>query len=58
MACGSVFCHHEAMKMKPKTEELLYSLFWCMDMLANPTFRNLTDSVRELGLSQGFSAPN
>ena len=30
--------------MKPKTEEFLNPLLWYADLLARPTFRNLTDS--------------
>jgi hypothetical protein len=30
--------------MKPKTEEFLHLLFWSMDKLTRPTFRNLADS--------------
>ena len=30
--------------MKPKTEELLNLLLWSAEVLARPTFRNLTDS--------------
>ena len=30
--------------MKPRTEEFLNFLLWSTDKLANPTFRNLTDS--------------
>jgi phenylacetic acid degradation operon negative regulatory protein len=40
--------------MKPETEELLHSLLWCMDVLANPTFRNLTDSYESWLYRRGF----
>ena len=30
--------------MKPQTEEFLNFLLWSVEMLARPTFRNLTDS--------------
>ena len=33
--------------MKPKTEEFLNLLLWSADMLARPTFRNLTDDSYE-----------
>ena len=40
--------------MKPKTEELLYLLLWSCDMLARPTFRNLTDSFEAWTYRNGF----
>lgn len=40
--------------MKPKTEELLYLLFWTCDMLRRPTFRNLTDSFEAWAYRNGF----
>jgi len=40
--------------MKPRTEELLYFLLWSADRLAQPTFRNLTDSYEGWAYRQGF----
>lgn len=40
--------------MKPKTEELLYLLLWAADRLANPTFRNLTDSYEAWAYRKGL----
>jgi phenylacetic acid degradation operon negative regulatory protein len=40
--------------MKPKTEQLLYHLFWTADMLMRPTFRNLTGSFEEWAYRNGF----
>jgi phenylacetic acid degradation operon negative regulatory protein len=40
--------------MKPKTEELLYLLLWTCDMLARPTFRNLTDSFEVWAYRNGL----
>src|SRR5438552_9324369 len=40
--------------MKAKTEELLYLLFWNCDMLARPTFRNLTDSFESWAYRNGL----
>jgi phenylacetic acid degradation operon negative regulatory protein len=40
--------------MKPKTEELLYFLLWSCEMLARPTFRNLTDSFESWAYRNGF----
>jgi len=40
--------------MKPKTEELLYLLLWSCEMLARPTFRNLTESFESWAYRNGF----
>jgi phenylacetic acid degradation operon negative regulatory protein len=40
--------------MKAKTEELLYLLLWTCDMLACPTFRNLTGSFEEWAYRNGL----
>ena len=40
--------------MKPKTEELLYFLLWACEMLARPTFRNLTESFESWAYRNGF----
>ncbi|HHY85194.1 MAG TPA: hypothetical protein GYA07_06620 [Verrucomicrobia bacterium] len=40
--------------MQPKTEELLYLLMWTTDVLARPTFRNLTDSFESWAYRNGF----
>jgi phenylacetic acid degradation operon negative regulatory protein len=40
--------------MKPKTQELLYLLLWAGDMLARPTFRNLTESFESWAYQTGF----
>jgi len=40
--------------MHPKTEELLWMLFWTCDMLTQPTFRNLTDSFEGWAYRNGF----
>ena len=40
--------------MKPKTEELLNLLLWSADMLARPTFRNLTDSYEAWAYRNGL----
>src|SRR5271157_2550505 len=40
--------------MKPRTEELLYFLLWTADRLAQPTFRNLTDSFEAWAYREGF----
>ena len=40
--------------MKPRTEELLNFLLWSADMLARPTFRNLTDSYESWAYRNGF----
>ncbi len=40
--------------MKPKTVDFLNAMFWCMDALANPTFRNLTDSYESWSYRRGF----
>jgi len=44
----------KAALVKPKTEELLYLLLWSCDMLARPTFRNLTDSFEAWAYRNGF----
>jgi len=41
--------------MHSKTEELLNLLLWSADMLARPTFRNLTDSYESWAYRQGFT---
>ena len=40
--------------MKPKTEELLNLLLWSADLLARPTFRNLTDSYEGWAYRNGL----
>lgn len=40
--------------MKPKTEEFLNLLFWSMDKLTRPTFRNLTDSYESWAYRNGL----
>jgi phenylacetic acid degradation operon negative regulatory protein len=40
--------------MQPKTEELLNLLLWSADMLARPTFRNLTDSYESWAYRNGL----
>ena len=40
--------------MKSKTDELLYMLLWTCDMIARPTFRNLTDSFECWAYRNGF----
>jgi phenylacetic acid degradation operon negative regulatory protein len=40
--------------MDSKTEELLCMLLWAGDMLARPTFRNLTDSFESWAYRNGF----
>jgi phenylacetic acid degradation operon negative regulatory protein len=40
--------------VKPKTEELLYLLFWTCDMAMRPTFRNLTDSFEAWAYRNGL----
>ena len=40
--------------MKPKTEELLYLLFWACDGITRPTFRNLTDSFEGWAYRNGL----
>ncbi len=40
--------------MKPKTEELLNLLLWSAEMLARPTFRNLTDSYESWAYRSGL----
>ena len=40
--------------MRSKTDELLYSLLWTCDMIAQPTFRNLTDSFECWAYRNGF----
>jgi len=41
-------------RLRPKTEELLYLLLWSCDRLARPTFRNLTDSFEAWAYRNGF----
>src|SRR5439155_23765321 len=40
--------------MQTKTEELLYLLLWTCDMLARPTFRNLTGSSEGWAYGHGL----
>lgn len=40
--------------MQPKTEEFLNLLLWAGDMLARPTFRNLTDSYESWAYRNGL----
>ncbi len=40
--------------MKPKTEEFLNLLLWSADMLARPTFRNLTGSYEDWAYRNGL----
>lgn len=40
--------------MKPKTEEFLNLLLWSADLLARPTFRNLTDSYEGWAYRNGL----
>jgi phenylacetic acid degradation operon negative regulatory protein len=40
--------------VKSKTEELLHFLLWAGDLLARPTFRNLTDSFEGWAYRTGF----
>jgi phenylacetic acid degradation operon negative regulatory protein len=40
--------------MKPRTEEFLNFLLWSADVLARPTFRNLTDSYESWAYRNGF----
>jgi len=40
--------------MQPKTEEFLNLLLWSADMLARPTFRNLTDSYESWAYRNGL----
>jgi len=40
--------------MQPKTEEFLHLLLWTSDLLARPTFRNLTDSYEGWAYRKGF----
>ena len=40
--------------MKPKTEAFLNFLLWSADKLANPTFRNLTDSYESWAYRNGL----
>jgi len=41
-------------RMKPKTEELLYLLLWAGERFAQPTFRNLTESFESWAYRTGF----
>jgi len=45
-------CH--AACLKPKTEEFLNLLLWSADLLARPTFRNLTDSYESWAYRNGL----
>jgi phenylacetic acid degradation operon negative regulatory protein len=40
--------------VKPKTEEFLNLLLWSADLLARPTFRNLTDSYESWAYRNGL----
>ena len=40
--------------MQPKTEEFLNLLLWSADLLARPTFRNLTDSYEGWAYRNGL----
>ena len=40
--------------MQPKTEEFLNLLLWSADLLARPTFRNLTDSYESWAYRNGL----
>ena len=40
--------------MRARNEELLYGLLWTCDMLARPTFRNLTDSYESWAYRNGL----
>ena len=40
--------------MRPKTEEFLNLLLWSAEMLARPTFRNLTDSYESWAYRNGL----
>src|SRR2546426_11753931 len=40
--------------MQPKTEEFLNLLLWTADLLARPTFRNLTDSYESWAYRNGL----
>jgi phenylacetic acid degradation operon negative regulatory protein len=42
------------MAMNPKTEEFLNLLLWSADLLARPTFRNLTDSYESWAYRNGL----
>ena len=42
------------LKLKPKTEELLYLLLWSCEMLCRPTWRNLTESFEGWVYRKGF----
>ena len=48
----AAFCQHP--DMKPQTEEFLNFLLWSADKLANPTFRNLTDSYENWAYRNGL----
>src|SRR5687767_11653237 len=41
--------------MHGKSEELLNTLFWALDMFAQPTLRNLTSSYEEWAYRNGLS---
>ncbi len=40
--------------MRARTEELLYYLYWTCDIIARPTFRNLTDSFEAWAYRSGL----
>src|SRR5439155_96484 len=46
--------HGHVFSMQPKTEEFLNLLLWSADMLARPTFRNLTDSYESWAYRNGL----
>src|SRR6185369_8453724 len=49
----SFFALHP-LAMQPKTEEFLNLLLWSADLLARPTFRNLTDSYESWAYRNGL----
>jgi phenylacetic acid degradation operon negative regulatory protein len=44
----------EGVGVQPKTEEFLYFSLWSADMLARPSFRNLSDSYESWAYRNGF----
>src|ERR1035437_10578695 len=52
IAFSPPFLHAPA--MQPKTEEFLNLLLWSADLLARPTFRNLTDSYESWAYRNGL----
>jgi DNA-binding transcriptional regulator PaaX len=52
VALSSSFNHD--FRVKPKTEEFLNLLLWSADLLARPTFRNLTDSYESWAYRNGL----